>query len=447
MYSDGAIASSQPWYRALDAAQWRTLFAANLGWTFDGFELYALVLTVGVALHQLLDASQYPAIPAYAGTVIAINVLGWGIGGMIGGVIADYLGRKRTMMLAIMAYSAMTGLSAFAWNWESFAILRLLVGIAIGSEWVTGASIVAEMWPDHARGKGAGLMQCGAGIGNFIAAAVWFLIGTMGPSSWRYMYLVGILPALLTLWIRRGIPESDRWERADERRRAALERRRQGAALTDEDAAFARFTMVDLFADPKVRWRVIVALLMTLSTAIGWWGVATWIPPYVGSVAAKSGLQATQWAAIAGMVYNLVGIFGYLFLGYLGDAIGRKPITIVFFAMSVVMTPVLFLWTSDLHLMLLVLAVNGFFTLGIWGWAPMWLPELFPTRMRGTAVAFCFNAPRLVAFVGPLIAGTLIVYLGGIGVAATIVGMFYLLGLVAAPFLPETRGKPLPETV
>jgi MFS family permease len=136
-----------------------------------------------------------------------------------------------------------------------------------------------------------------------------------------------------------------------------------------------------------------------------------------------------------------------LFLGYVGDALGRKPITMLYFAMGVVMTPVLFLWTHDLRLMLLVLAVNGFFTLGVWGFAPMWLPELFPTRMRGTAVAFCFNAPRLIAFVGPLIAGTLIVTLGGFGPAATIVGMFYLLGLVAAPFLPETRGKPLPETL
>ena len=123
-------AGSQPWYRSLNRSQWNTLIASNLGWLFDGYETYALVISVGVALRQLLDPSQYPQIPVYAGTVIALTLLGWGIGGLIGGVIADYIGRKRTMLLAILAYSIMTGLSAFAWDWMSFAVLRFLVGVA-----------------------------------------------------------------------------------------------------------------------------------------------------------------------------------------------------------------------------------------------------------------------------------------------------------------------------
>src|SRR5712672_4511498 len=123
-----------PWYRTLTATQWKTLAASNLGWMFDGYETFALILTVGVALRQLLDPSLYAQIPAYAGTVIALTLLGWGIGGLIGGVVADYIGRKRTMMLAILAYSIMTGLSAFAWDWTSFAVLRFLVGVAIGSD-------------------------------------------------------------------------------------------------------------------------------------------------------------------------------------------------------------------------------------------------------------------------------------------------------------------------
>ncbi|MEA2997582.1 MAG: hypothetical protein QOG74_3131, partial [Alphaproteobacteria bacterium] len=153
-----AIVTETPWWRSLDRAQWNTLLASNLGWLFDGYETYALIISVGVALRQLLDPSQYGQIPAYAGTVIAVTLLGWGIGGLIGGVVADYIGRKRTMMLAILAYSIMTGLSAFAWDWMSFAVLRFLVGVAIGSEWVTGASIMSEMWPDRARGRGVGLM-------------------------------------------------------------------------------------------------------------------------------------------------------------------------------------------------------------------------------------------------------------------------------------------------
>ena len=146
MAQTDAIASV-PWYRTLNRDQWRVLIASNLGWAFDGFEIYALFLTVGFALHQLLDTAQYAAIPRYAGYILATTVFGWATGGVIGGIIADYIGRKRTMMLAILAYSLTTGLSAFAWDWVSFGILRFLVGVAIGSEWATGASIVSELWP------------------------------------------------------------------------------------------------------------------------------------------------------------------------------------------------------------------------------------------------------------------------------------------------------------
>src|SRR4029077_7681324 len=168
-------------------------------------------------------------------------------GGLIGGVIADYLGRKRTMMLAILAYSVMTGLSAFAWDWRAFAVLRFLVGLAIGSEWVTGASIMSELWPDRARGRGVGLMQCGLGIGFFLASLAWLFISPLGPDAWRFMFLLGIPPGLLTLWVRRAIPESERWERVDLQRRTANERARSGAALRPEEQALVRFTVTDLF--------------------------------------------------------------------------------------------------------------------------------------------------------------------------------------------------------
>src|ERR1043165_3609882 len=144
--SDVAAAGSLPWYRSLNRDQWRALIASNLGWTFDGFEVFALILTVGVALHQLLDPSQAPRIPAYAGAIIAITVFGWGLGGLLGGVLADYLGRKRSMTLTILAYSLLTGLSAFAWDWVSFAVLRFLVGLAIGSGWATGEIGRAHVW-------------------------------------------------------------------------------------------------------------------------------------------------------------------------------------------------------------------------------------------------------------------------------------------------------------
>jgi MFS family permease len=437
-------AGHQSWYGTLTRIQWKTLFAANMGWMFDGYETFALILTVAVGLRQLLDPSQFAQIPAYAGTVIAITLLGWGVGGILGGILADYIGRRRTMIYAILAYSLITGLSALAWDWVSFALLRFLVGIAIGSEWSTGASITAEVWPDHARGKGAGLMQCGLGIGFFVASLVWLFVSPLGPSAWRIMFALGILPALFVLWIRTGIPESEPWERTNASRQLARERQRGGASLGEEEQALTRFTLADLFVDADNRRRAVLVFLMSLTTTLAWWGISTWVPPYIGSVAAKAGLSLQQWASYAGMAYNLGAIIGYASFGFLADRFGRKPITMLFFAMALVLTPVLFLWTQDLGLLLLVAAVNGYFSLGQYSWMPVWLPELFPTRIRATAMAFAFNAPRFIAFLGPLLAGSLIVSFGGFGYAATIVASIYVLGFAAAPFLPETRGKPLP---
>jgi MFS family permease len=403
------------------------------------------VISVGVALRQLLDPSQYSQIPLYAGTVIALTLLGWAIGGMIGGVIADYIGRKRTMMLAILAYSIMTGLSALAWDWMSLAALRFLVGVAIGSEWVTGTSIVSELWPDRNRGKGVGLMQCGFGIGFFLASFAWLFVSPAGPGAWRIMFVIGVLPALLTFWIRRAIPESDRWERVNERRVAATERKRSGAELTGQEQALARFTVADLFADAEVRRNLILAFLMSLASNFAFWGISAWLPPYMAATAAKAGLPAQQWASYAAMANNGAAILGYVGFGFLADAYGRKPVTIAYVALALLSVPILFIWTRDPALMLIAAAFGGIFVSGQYTWMAAWLPELFPTRVRATATAFVFNAPRLIAWTGPLISGWIIANLGGFGQAAVAIATVYILSLLAAPFLPETRGKPLPE--
>jgi MFS family permease len=437
-------AAQVPWYKSLDRKQWNTLLAANLGWLFDGFENYAVILTAGPALRQMLDPSQHAQIPFYIGVIFGINLLGWAIGGMFGGIMADYIGRKRMMIIAILAYSLMTGLSAFAFSWWSFAVLRLLVGIAVGSEWATGSSMMAELWPDRARGKGAGLMQCGLGIGFFIASLVWLFVAPLGPDSWRYMYLIGVLPALLTLWIRRSIPESEIWQVARAKRDETQQRKLSGEALSEGEARLTRFTLADLLTDPITRRRSILVFLMSLTTTIGFWSISTWVPPFIGSMAAANGLQAAQWASYAGMAYTAGSITGYVGFGFLADSLGRKPVTMAFFMLAFLLTPALFFSTNELHWLLVLAFVNAIFSNGQYTWMPVWLPELFPTRIRATALAFAFNAPRFIAFLGPFLAGTLIVAFGGFGRAAMVLASIYILGLVAAPFLPETKGKPLP---
>jgi MFS family permease len=433
-----------PWYRSLSRAQWSTLLASNLGWLFDGFETYALILTVGIALGQLLEPALHPQIPAYAGSIIALTLLGWGVGGLIGGVLADYLGRKRMMIFSVLAYSIMTGMSALAFDWISFAVLRFLVGIAIGSEWATGSSMIAEMWPDRHRGKGAGLMQCGLGIGFFLASFTWLFIAPLGPNAWRFMYVLGVLPALLTLWIRTSVPESEIWRAADARRREALAQRRSGASLDGTMQQLTRFTLLDLFADRALQRRTMLVFLMSLATTVGFWGISSWVPPFIGGVAAAMGLPSTQWASYAGMAYTLGSVTGYVGLGFLSDRYGRKPVTIAWFALALLLTPVLFFSTRDLGWLLLLAYLNAIFSNGLYTWMSAWLPELYPTRVRATALAFAFNAPRFIAFLGPLVAGAMIVQFGGFGQAAMALAMIYVLALAAVPFLPETRGKPLP---
>jgi len=169
------------------------------------------------------------------------------------------------------------------------------------------------------------------------------------------------------------------------------------------------------------------------------WGVGTFIPTYVAGVAAKAGLSGPAWAGWAGLITRVCGTLGFVSLGFLADAIGRKPTAMLWYTMCLVLTPLVYLWGASWGFvpLLVLVGIFGFFTLGIWAWAPVWLPELFPTRMRGTAVAFCFNAPRFISCLGPLIAGTLIAYFGGFGPAATIVGLFFILGVVAARSCPR----------
>ena len=445
---DGAHAAAEPerpWFRALDRGQWYTLFAANLGWLFDGYETYALIITLNVAFQDLLPPDRYASIPFYAGLTLSITLLGWGIGGIAGGIAADYIGRKRTLMYAILAYSVTTGFTALAWSWTSFVLLRFIVGCALGSEWATGTSMVAEMWPDKHRGKGAGLMQCGLGIGFFIASVVWFFVGSWGPSAWRVMFVIGVLPGFAAIWVRRHIDEPAKWAESDRRRREALAAAHRGEQIIGSRRHLTRFTLADLLATPATRRLTIVAFVMSTATTLGWWGISTWVPPYVASVAARQGLPAARWASLAGMAYNAGAVGGYVLVGFLADAWGRKPVVILWFGLAFLLTPVLFLWTNNLPLLLVVCAVNAVFSLGQYTWCSTWLPEAFPTRVRATAVSVCFNAPRFVAFLGPLLAGTLITYFGDYGRAAVLVSLVYVIGMAAAPFFPETRGLRLPD--
>lgn len=431
------------WTKTLDRTQWRSLLAANLGWLFDGFETYALILTASIVLRQLDPSAPAGQVSFLTGATIAVTLLGWGFGGILGGVFADYFGRRRALLTSMVLYAAFTGLTAVSWSWTSFLVLRFITGFALGSEWGTGTSLIAETWPANARAKAAGFMQCGLGLGFFIASACWYFIAPLGTNSWRYMFLIGVLPALFALWLRRKVPESTQWTGAHRRRREL--RSRADSELSAHEKSYTRLTLRQIMVDPKLRKLTILGSLMSLVTTLAWWGISTWVPAYVASRAGTPGHPSQSWASWAGMIYNAGAIAGYIAFGFFADKIGRKPAVLLYFGASLVLTPVLFLWTHSLSLIVLVLVVNGFFTLGQYTWMPVWLPEFYPTHLRATGAAFVFNAARFIAFLGPLTSGAIISKLGGYGVAATAVGLIYILGLIVAPFCPETRGQQLPE--
>lgn len=442
--SSAVTVDDSPWYVDLTPEHWKVLIAAFLGWIFDGYETYALVVVVGPAMAALLPESQHSHIHAAAGLTIGITLLGWAIGGTVGGIVSDYIGRKRMLLISIIGYSLFTGLTALSTSVEMLVAFRFLTGLFLGSEWGTGNSLLAETWPNRARPKGAGFLQSGFGFGAFLAAAVWYFVRPLGGGSWRIMFVVGILPALLVLYLRRQLKESAKWEETlREKRWDVTESSPQGSQGSTSSSR--PFTLFQLFRDPVGRKRTILACLMSIGTTMGWWGIATWIPGFVGGFAAHHGMPGAYWASVAGLIYTAGAVVGYLLSGFLADWMGRRLYLIFLFLGGIIMTPVVYLWSHSLTALLVMSCLNGFWTLGAFSWYAIYLPELFATNVRGTASSFVFNTSRFIAFLGPLMAGSLIGALGGIAHVALYFSVVYVLGLVVAPFMPETKGAPLPQ--
>lgn len=438
--------ASSRWHTGLTRTHWRVLTASFLGWIFDGYETYALVAVLPAALHSLLSPEQLKTPAIWAGTAIGATLLGWGIGGLIGGTLADYLGRKRVMIASVLLYAGLSGLTALSPSFFALIALRFATGMAMGSEWSTGVAMVAETWPDRARAKGAGFLQSGFGWGTLLAAVIWWLVSRwspLGDQSWRLMFVIGAVPAVFTLYIRRAMAESESWLKAVRERRWAATEAERGVAFTDRRP----FTVTEVFREPESRRRVLLMFVLSLTSMVGWYAISTWLPAHVKSLAAREGLpHPDEWAAAASVLYTAGAVAAYVSAGFVIDAIGRRRFLVLTYAGALVLTPVTYFWITSVQAILLVVAVNGFFTLGLaYSWLAIYPAELFTPSVRSTAASIVFNGTRLIAWVFPILAGRLIEHLGGIPWTAMTFGGIYVLGLIVPWFLPETRGKPLPE--
>jgi MFS family permease len=435
------------WYTGVTRKHWRVLTASFLGWVFDGYEAYALVVALPMALRSLLSPEQLRSGTVFGGIAIGVTLLGWGIGGLVGGTLSDYVGRKRVMLWSVFLYGLFSGLTALSQTFVQLALLRFVTGLAMGSEWSTGVAMVAETWPDRARPKGAGLLQSGFGWGTLLAALVWWGISRaspLGAQSWRLVFLVGAVPAFFTLYIRRAIGESERWlEAVRAQRWAATEVDRHAAPAS----AARPLTLAEIFRQPESRRRVLLTFLLSLATMVGWWAISSWLPAHTQALArAEGAANPAEWANRAAILYTVGAVAAYVAAGFLIDAIGRRRFLFLAYAGALAVTPLTYLWTHTVEQMMVVAPLNGFFTLGLaYSWMAIYLAELFTSSVRSTASGFIFNATRLIAWIFPILAGTMIQRFGSIPRAAMTLGLVYVIGLVVPWFVPETTGKPLPE--
>ncbi len=442
MSSELSITAKESWTSGLTRQHWRILLASFLGWVFDGYETYALIVVMPFALKSLLLPHQMGSMPFWAGLAIGVTLLGWGVGGMTGGVCADYVGRKRMMMISVFLYALFSGLTAFSTSFTVLVALRFLTGLALGSEWSTGVTLLAETWPDRARPKGGGFLQSGFGWGTILSALVWMILGAwqpLGDATWRLMFAFGALPAFFLLYIRRSIDESERWINAVKEKRWIT-----AGSTADERRPF---TLAQIFRDPTSRKLTLLTFLLSLSAMIGWWAIATWEPAFAVILAKAQGLaNPAVWGARVGLTYTIGATTAYVIAGFLADGVGRRWYLFITYAGALISAPLTYLWPSTVQQLMVVAFISGFFTLGLaYSWMAIYPVELFTSLVRSTAASFIFNASRLIAWVFPMIAGITISYFGSIPKAAMILSSIYGLGLIVPWFLPETRGKPLPE--
>ncbi|MBI4442539.1 MAG: MFS transporter [Acidobacteria bacterium] len=434
------------WHRQLDRDQWRIFYGAFCGRVLDGYETFALMLIVVPALQQLLDPGQASDVSRYAGIVLGMTLLGRTVGGMVTGIAADYFGRRLTLMTTVVLYAVFTGLTGLSQSWIHLAFFRFLTGASMGGELATAASLLAESWPTAARAKGQSLMQTAFALGSLLAAVIWFAAESAGGvQAWRWLFFVGVLPAFWVFSIRRRFQESSGWMQRHAERKQLRRRRRAGGLLSSDESVTANFSLFSLFSNPDLRKKTLLCTLLSMASTTGFWAVSSWMPPHIEAISRmENAANPARWASIAGVLYTVGAVLGYLMAAVLADVIGRRALLAFFFGGSLLSIPLLFLWARSLPAICLAALLTGAFTLGQFAWIAIYPPELFPTAVRATALSTVFNLGRFISALAPFVTGVLIARLGSYSTVAVLFGLVYLVAVFALPFLPETKGKPLP---
>ncbi len=403
---------SLQWFWDAPAAARRALFAAWLGWLLDGFDvmLYAMVLGAVIQDFSLSKAA--------AGLLGSLTLIASGLGGILFGMIADRWGRRPALSGSLVVYSVFTfacGLSTTVWQ---LGVFRFLLGLGMGAEWTSGAALVSETWPDEHRAKAMGLMQCAWSIGYALAALVTALI--LPRFGWRAVFFVGIVPAFVAIWIRRGIDESPEWTSSHATRRESPNPIRVIFTLQ-----YLRLTAL------------LTALSMT--TIFAYWGLNLWIPAYFSLPSSQGGLGLTTSVTTMLVVLIQVGTFlGYVSFGFVADAFGRRPSFVIYILTAAVLV-FAFGQIRNVWALALVGPVTTFFGTGFFSGFGAVSAELYPTAIRATAQGFTYNVGRMGSALAPFVIGSL-AETRGFGTAFALLAVALVLGASTWIWLPETRG-------
>ncbi|MFP3180274.1 MAG: MFS transporter, partial [Paraburkholderia sp.] len=321
------VTARKGWSDGLTKMHWKILLGSFLGWIFDGYEALTLIVVMVPLLHTVLTPAQSVTPTFYAGLLLGMTLLGWGIGGLVGGVLADYLGRKKVMMWSVFLYAVFSGVTAAADDFWTLCALRFLIGLAMGSEWSTGIALVSETWPERARAKGAGFLQSGYGWGTFLAASIWYGLSSLNPlgsDTWRLMFMIGAVPAIFVLYLRLSVKESEKWMEAVKNRQWIDSNDTRTPSAEHRDGK-RPFPLAYLFRKPESRRRTLLALVLSVVTSVGWWAISTWLPVHAVAIAKAQGVaDATAWGPRVSIAYTVGAIVAYTVAGFIVDAIGRR---------------------------------------------------------------------------------------------------------------------------
>ena len=439
----GAAIARPGGLRAISRYQWLVFFVVWMGWTLDlaDFGLYSLVLRPAVT--ELLGGNPTMAqLGRVGGLLSMVGLLGWAIGGFAFGIIADYIGRVRALTYSIAIYAvftAMQGLSHGVWD---FAIYRFIAGLGTGAELMVGIPLLAETLGETYRAKIAGVMMTGGALGTFLGAWAYGLIGGYG---WRVVFFVGLAPAILLGLMRRRVFEPDRFGAVRERRQALAATRH----MAEDDREFMRFVPMQLFSKEH-RYNTMVGMLFGLGSLLAIWTTNIWLPTILSLMIQKNGVvgaAAVPFVSHGIMLWSLGGIFGYICFGFIADVIGRRLSVILYSAGTIAAGLVLYLALPGYQPWYpIVLPIFGFFVFGIFSGYAIYLPELFPTQVRSTAVGFCTGSARVITSFGPLVAGIMVGAFGGsFNKVTAFMTCFAVLSIIAMLLGRETKGRLLPR--